>query len=517
MTNPIALFGGNIITMDPQNPFVHGVFIEDGKITATGSTLEMRHLAMQKKCPRRDLHGKTLIPGLHDAHVHIMGTGQNAIGHSLYDATCIQDVLDLLETAVQESTDSLICGVLLDESRLAEKRPPTATELDRISGDKDLYLVDRGLHYSLVNTALLNKLAFKGDEEGLMKDPDGHPNGRLHSQANAIAKDFYNHNLSEAQREACIQFTVSTALAHGITTLHGMEGGALFSDLDIATFKRLMPTLPLEIVLYWDTPDLDKIEAAGFSRMGTDLLLDGSIGSRTAAFDAPYADDPSTTGTLYYSQDFVNTLVLNCFERNLQCGFHAIGQRGIRMALNALEYALEKYPKKDHRFRIEHFGFPDASDILRAKKCGAIISTQPAFAYLRGGPGSVYALRTGPERERNAYSNRRYMDAGLTLCGGSDSGVTPMNPLLGIHAAVNPPYPENAITPHEALEMFTCNAAYAAFQDDIKGSISVGKQADFTLLDQNPLTVDPMTIKDIDVLETIVKGQTVYTHKGFKK
>ncbi len=170
--------------------------------------------------------------------------------------------------------------------------------------------------------------------------------------------------------------------------------------------------------------------------------------------------------------------ITKAHQNGLQAGFHAIGQRGIRFVLDCLEKSLEIYPCEGHRFRIEHFGFCDDRDIERAARLGCVISTQPSFSYLRGGEGSVYNLRLGTERERRGYPLKKFVEAGIKVGGGSDSGVTPMDPILGIHAALHQSYPENNV--------------------------------DITVLIDDPYQVDPDHIKDIQVAMTIYRGKIVY-------
>lgn len=200
----------------------------------------------------------------------------------------------------------------------------------------------------------------------------------------------------------------------------------------------------------------------------------------------------------------------NALKNHIQCGFHAIGQKAIRQCIDCYEEAWKKYPWEDARFRIEHFGFCDDRDIERAAKNHIIISTQPAFSYLRGGPGSVYQIRTGQERERKAYPNRKFVEAGICVAGGSDSNVTPMDPILGIHAAVNHPYPEHRVSVYEALRMFTIDGAYSAFEEKKKGSIEKGKMGDFTILSESPYKVPAEQIEEIAVEMTIKEGKIVY-------
>lgn len=506
----LGFVNGIVITMEENNPTAEGVLVKDGKIIRVGNADEIREMAQKEQIKVIDLEGKTLLPGFHDCHVHVMGTGMAAAGTDLYDCKSVKEVIDNLKKESEKSTEGWISGVRLDESRLDEKRPPTMAELSEAFPERGIYLLDRGLHYTVVNRTAYEEIGYTGYEKGLGKDKEGNLTGRMHEEANAKARGYFVNNMTREQREKAIRSVEQEALTKGITTIHAMEGGEMFTDKDIPVFMELQKDLNVDMVIYWDTPDVDQVLAAGLSRVGTDLLSDGSIGSRTAAFDEPYADQPDTCGIMYYSEEFMTELVEKALKNHLQCGFHAIGQKAIRLVLNAYEKAYAKYPWEDARFRIEHFGFCDDEDIERARKNKIIISTQPSFSYLRGGPGSVYQIRTGEERERKAYPNRKFVEAGIVVAGGSDSNVTPMDALLGIHSAVNHPYPEHRVTVEEALKMFTINGAYAAFEEKEKGSLLPGKKGDFVILSENPLEVAGEHIKDIQVEMTIKEGNIVF-------
>lgn len=510
MENKLALINGTGITMDEEHPACQGIYIINGIIKKIGNSQEVKKLAELEQAEIIDLNGKTFLPGLHDCHVHMMSTGLSSIGINLYDCKSIAAVLEKLAAEKSVNKQEWIFGYGLDESRLREKRPPQASELDQVFSNRPVYLVDRGLHYTQVNTIAMEIMAFAEDEEGLGRDQVGKLTGRLHSQANSHARKYFFDKMTWDQREAAIRHTAKMAVEMGVTTIHAMEGGDLSSDEDIPVFLKIINSLPIHVVLHWCSTAVPEVVAKGLKIIGTDILLDGSIGSRTAAFMEPYADDPESRGELYYSNAWITHYIETAHRAGLQTGFHAIGQRAITQVLNCLELALNHYPVTDHRFRIEHFGFPDDRDIKRAAGLGAVISTQPAFTYLRGGPDSVYAERVGAERNHRAYPIRELLDAGLVVNGGSDSNVTPINPILGIHAAVNPPYRQNAITPVEALRLFTIDGAFTAKEEKIRGSLSSGKAGDITVLDKNPLAISPETIKDIGVAMTIYQGKIVY-------
>ncbi|MGL4607097.1 MAG: amidohydrolase [Eubacteriaceae bacterium] len=513
MKKTLALINGNGVTMDSTLPKCESIFIKDGIIEALGSTSEILALIEGKNIRTFDLQGKAFLPGLHDCHVHMMGTGLASIGIDLFECKSVSEVLEKLNKEKPENQEEWIYGYGLDESRLKEKRPPTLTDLDRIFEERPVYIVDRGLHYTLLNTSGLRAMKFQGDEKGLVKGKEGEFTGRVHGEANGKARKFFFDKISIRQRQASIRYVAEKAVQVGITTIHAMEGGDLSSDGDIPVFLEMLETLPVHVVLHWCCTNPKVVVEKGLKIMGTDILLDGSIGSRTAAFKLPYADDPNTKGVLYFENDWIINYIVEAHKRGLQTGFHAIGERAITQVLDCLEKALEIFPVEDHRFKIEHFGFPGPLDILRAKKLGVVISTQPSFTYLRGGYNSVYEERVGSKRNQSAYPLKDLLEAGIIVNGGSDSNVTPMDPILGIHAAANPPFTDNAISCEEAIRLFTINGAYGVKEEKLRGSLTIGKVGDVTVLSENPLDVKKEKIKDIQIEMTIYQGKIVYKNK----
>ena len=511
MADVMALINGKIRTMEDSPSICDGIMIERGKITALGKSEDIMRrfnwLGSDNAGILIDLRGRPVVPGLHDCHVHIMGTGINSLGIDMYDC---EDVADVLEKLRANSDSGWVFGKRLDESRLKEKRPPTMSELDLAVPDKPVYIIDRGWHYTLVNSAAFDRFGLSADTPGVCLGDDGKPNGRLHEKANSIAKMSFFEQQDEAARIGAFRHTASLAASKGCTTIHGMEGGSLFSDSDIPILLRVKDDLDTHVTLYWAIEDEKAVIKAGLSVWGGDITLDGAIGSRTAAFSEPYDDAPETYGKLYYSDEQVKNFIRRALDANVQIAFHAIGQKAIRQALACYESELGGGGARYGQLRIEHFGFPSRDDIDLAGRLGVVVSSQPSFTFLRGGPGTVYRSRLGEARERGGYPHRRMLDAGIAIGGGSDSDVTPIDPLLGMHAAVNPPYSENAVTPEEALEMFTSHAALIAGEHKTKGTLAEGKLGDLTVLDDDPLAVPANAIRDISVSLTVKEGKIVY-------
>jgi predicted amidohydrolase YtcJ len=512
MTDVMALINGKIRTLEDSPSICDGIMIERGKITVLGKSEDIER-RFNQLCSGNagvliDLKGRTVVPGFHDCHVHIMGTGLNSLGIDMYDC---EDVAEALEKLRANSGSKWAFGKRMDESRLREKRPPTMSELDSAVPDRPAYIVDRGWHYTLVNSAAFELFGLSADVPGVCLGADGKPNGRLHEKANSIAKMSFFEQQDEETRISAFRYTASLAASKGCTTIHGMEGGSLFSDSDIPILLRVKDDLDVHVTLYWAIEDEKAVIKAGLPAWGGDITLDGAIGSRTAAFTEPYDDAPETCGKLYYSDGQVKNFIRRALDSNLQIAFHAIGQKAIRQALDCYESELAGRDARYGQVRIEHFGFPSREDIDLAASLGVVVSSQPSFTFLRGGPGTVYRSRLGEARERGGYPHRRMLDAGITIGGGSDSDVTPIDPLLGMHAAVNPPYSENAATPEEALKMFTSHAALIAGEDKIKGTLREGRLGDLTVLDDDPLTVPASSIRDIGVYLTVKEGQITYS------
>jgi predicted amidohydrolase YtcJ len=244
------------------------------------------------------------------------------------------------------------------------------------------------------------------------------------------------------------------------------------------------------------------------------IFTDGGIGARTAALTEPYQDEPDNVGILWMEQGALNELVLRAHEAGFQIATHAIGDRAIGSILAAYQLALNQVPRPDHRLRIEHLSLPLGDLVARASRMGIVVVTQPVF--LSGG-GEMYRHNLGPDRGNQMLPFRRLLDAGIPLAGSSDSPVAPFAPMLGISGAVTrggkvrgSPGTGQELTVQEALHMFTMGGAFAARQEQIKGSLTAGKLADLVVLDQDPLEVPAEELAGISVDMTLVGGQIAY-------
>ncbi len=296
----------------------------------------------------------------------------------------------------------------------------------------------------------------------------------------------------------------------GVTTIGAVEGGELFGDVDIAAMAAMPEDFPVSLVLYWVSYDAAAAAKLGLRQLGGDLLLDGTMGSRTAALHEPYTDDPSTSGELLRSQDEVDGLFRSCVQHGIQPSVHAIGGRAIEQALRAIKGSMTAAERLEYRPRIDHFGEPTLDQIARAADLGVAVASQPPFAYVRGAPGEVYERRLGASRVARTYPFRWLVDAGIRFGAGSDSPVVPNDPLLGIHGLVNGHYESQRLTAREALAAYTTEAAWVDREDDVKGLLREGYYADLAVLDTNILEAPTDRLRETKVLLTMRRGSITW-------
>lgn len=489
-------FNGKVICIRPKDLVCEAILTREDRIVAVGERKALQALA-SPTAQLIDLEGRQVLPGFIDTHAHFLDTGFSQTKLNLGMVNTIEELLVKLSASIKGKGE-WIFAVNLDENRLVERRLPTLAELDQAIPNHPVYINHRSYHSSMVNSLALSLAGM----ENRVDDKNGsYLSGTDNTKFKAwIAKQTRDSDLIKAMEAATEQ-----AVKKGLTTVHCVEGGDFWGDAYAEFIHRHQPK-SIDLVLFYNTDKIQKVESLGLPRMGGDLFLDGSVSGRTAAFIDAYADE-LTKGDLYMTDQEAEILIEKAHMAGIQISFHVIGDRAIEQALRVFEQVLMKYPNEDHRHRIEHFGFPSDAQIQKAAELGLAIATQPAFVYLKG---ENYRIRLGEDRLRRAYPLRKLVDAGLRVGGGSDSLVTPMDPLLGIHAAVNAPYDVQRLTRKEAIELYTIHAAELAYEEEWKGSLEAGKFADFVILEQDIFKVPASEIKDIEVAMTIHHGRCVY-------
>jgi hypothetical protein len=512
MTKVLLLFNGNILTLSTKFPKCEAVVLQDGKIVACGTSAELK--AQYKTAIEMiDLEGKTVLPGFIDTHAHLTDTGVDTLGVDLCESHSIAEIQNnLAQFAKHIPSGEWFFGHGFDDSILVEKRYPTRYDLDKAVPNHPICISRRDGHSCVANSLALNLLNLPPDTDGIEKDTQtGEPTGTMRRTAVGLTYEKMSGQLSDELRLKGLHTAVQSAISKGITTIHALEGGSDTADKNLAVLLNHQDKLPVRIIVYHQTCNVERVKKAGLPRIGGCVLVDGSIGSRTAAVTQPFNDDPGNNGVLYFTDKRLYEFIETAHCAGLQISMHAIGDRAIDQLLKTYRQVLTKYPRKDHRHRIEHYELPRPEQIPQTAELGLLLAMQPTFDYLWGGETQLYATRLGISRSLFSNPLRTILDAGIKIAGGSDSYVTPMDPMLGIHSAVNHYSPIQRVSVDEAIRMYTTTAAYAAFEESQKGTIEPGKLADLVVLEKNPYAVPKSELKDIPISMTICRGKVVYS------
>jgi len=507
MQADLILDGPHVVDVERGAARVASIAIKGDRIAAVGAPAEIAALR-GPGTEMLDLSGQTVVPGFIDAHAHLVEAGVALLEIDVRPAATIRDIQDLVaERAATQPPGTLIRGWGLQEHLLREGRMPRKEELDAVAPDHYVRIFRDDGHASVVNTKAFEHLGIALDTPGVDIE-DGEPTGGLRAGAQRGVDDRLRGFELRGLRERGLEAAAAEALRVGLTTVNTLEGSDGGDHEEIVRLAGDLARLPVRTVLWYQTTQVERVRELGLPRIGGCILVDGAPGSYTGALFEPYSDRPDTRGTLYFEDGALEAFVLEAHRGGYQIALHATCQRAIEQVLCAYETALDAEPKADHRLRIEHgYGLPTPNQFRRMAERGIIWSTQPAFLHYRM---EMYYRRFG-DRWRGVHPHRLGLEQGVTIAGGSDSFVTPLYPLLGIHCAVNHPVEEQRVGVREALRWFTCNAAYAAFEDDAKGSIEPDRLADLTVLGRNILTENALTLKDIPVVATLVGGAIRHT------
>jgi hypothetical protein len=522
MSGPkLAILNANVVTLDAKRPRAEAIATQDGKIVAVGSNRQIRkHVDNTTKSI--DAKGKMVVPGFVDCHVHMTGFGQFLETLDLRNADSIKEVQQKLRKYAQKnSRNGWILGGRWDQERFSEKRYPTRWDLDAVVKDKPVLLSRVCGHIAVANRKALQlagiteKTVIDSGKVDL-DEATGEPNGILRENALKLVWKAVPKPSQEEIEEACFS-ACKGAVKAGLTCVHWLLGSS--SELRAIQKLHSEGKLPLRVYLGIPIELLDELISIGLvTGFGNDMvkigfvkiLADGSLGGRTAALIEPYADRPQTSGMMLYTQEKLNQLISEANAAGLQIATHAIGDRTMEAVLTAYEKALKEHPRKDHRHRIEHCSVLNPRLIKRMKRLDLIASVQPHFVF-----SDFWATdRVGKKRARWVYPFKSLLKEGLVVVSSSDCPVEPIDPVLGVWAAVaRKSFPEESLTVEEALKTYSLNSAYASFDEDKRGTIEVGKLADFTILSEDLFKIKPDEIRNVKVEMTIVDGKIVYSRE----
>jgi predicted amidohydrolase YtcJ len=509
----LLLYNGRIVTMDTKVPRAEAVAIHHGRFVFVGT--DQAALARFPEALKVDLEGRTACPGFVDSHCHFMDTGISLLSLSVADATSVKECIEMFREATRRAKQGeAIIAYGIDETRLKEHKLPNLEEMDAAVPERPLFCVYCTGHGVLVNSRALAMVLEEIERMGLSVGLEDQKSGFVTGWACFVIQHLITSLFSPEQRIEGIRRVTQQCLRKGVTTVHALEGWKDHDDPLVAQILEHRKSLPLDVVVYYQTMSIQAVQSFGLPRIGGCFrcALDGDFAPHTAALRKPYADDPGTRGILYYTQDQVDAFMTHANRAGLQISIHAVGDAAIDQALTGFECALRLVPRSDHRHRIEHFEIPDEELVERARNLGVVLGMQPAFDHFWD--YEDYERYLGPERALRKNSFRMLLDRGLVIGGGCDSFVTPINPILGIHSCVNHSVPESRINLSEAIRMFTIDSAYIGFEDENKGSVTLGKQADLAILSEDIYMTPPENLKRLHVVATFHKGNLVWKEEG---
>jgi len=503
----------------------------DGKVIETGNSADL--LERFDDFEVIDGEGNTMLPGLIDAHVHVMGLGYQEIDVDVAGIRSLDETLEKIRRHAEENPDlEWIRGRGWNQVLWEENEFPTAADLDRVVSDRPVWLTRVDGHAGWANTMAM-------EASGIDRDTPDVQGGRIirdaQGEATGIFVDavmsYISQNIpdrSAEEREQALELALAKMAFNGLTSVHD----ARTNQDTWERYKNFADNGRLITRIYAMTAgtgsEFDRMAADGIVESYADDLLalrsvkissDGALGSRGAALIEDYEDEPGNKGLLFFDQDELNEMLLKGASAGFQMNIHAIGDAANRQVLDGFEYVREQLgDQSELRHRIEHAQVVHPDDIPRFVELDLIASMQPVHAT---SDMNMAEDRVGSDRIEGAYAWQTFLNQGTVIAGGSDFPVERVNPFYGLHAAVTrqdhddmPPggwYSEQAMSRIETLRAFTIDAAYAAHQEDVIGTLETGKWADFILIDRDFFEVDASEIWQTVVLETWLAGEKVYS------
>ncbi|MFC2012290.1 amidohydrolase [Chloroflexota bacterium] len=508
----LILKNANVLTVDPEQPKAEAVAVKGDKILLVGGAEDLDSVS-GVGTRIIDCQGKTLVPGFNDAHCHIFSFLREQIGVDLSPSSVssISDIKAAIHNKAQKIPwGQWIRGNGYNDFYLAGKRHPTRWEIDEVAPHHPVVLAHRSLHACVLNSLAL---ALAGITRETEEPPGGHidrdlgsgePNGLLFDMLGYI-REKVMPSISEAELDEGITLASQHYLSQGITSL---QDATVVNDLSRwRRFQHFVETgrLKSRLSMMAGIEVINQFQEAGLSPGSGDIHLRLG-GAKLVPNEIP--------GHLYPPQPEFNRLVLEAHRAGFQVAIHASRWETVEAAITALGNAQSQIPRPDTRHRIEHCSECPPHLLGRLKELQAVVVTQPPFVYYSG---ERYLATVPADRQPWLYRIRSLLDGGLVVAASSDSPIVPANPLVGVYAAVSRQVesgqlllPEERISAAQALAMYTINAAYATFDEGIKGSITPGKLADMVILSADPTAVPPERIKDIRVEMTILGGEVVW-------
>jgi len=490
------------ITCEPHNNATHTVLaVDKGRIVWIGDELPDPYRGV----PAVDLGGATVTPAFGDTHMHFESFCMFENTFFITDVRSLADAGNVVRRyADSHPKDKVMLGFGCSAHTVKEKRLPVKSDLDKWT-DQPLIIIKYDGHAAVCNSALMAMFSDK-----VKKDPGCQEDtGWLYQNAFFNGVNEVTAKIPSLSIVAGLSNGADALAKAGIGLVHNVEGVGFPKDLDVDMFRTLAPGLPQAFRMFFQTMDVDAVTRRGLTRIGGcfKLALDGCFGSEDAALTAPYANNPDNKGLLYYTQEQVNDFAIKANRAGLQIAMHAIGDAAVEQAVTAYQTALADFPREDHRHVLIHCCLCSPEQLDRIARLKLSLTVQSPFIYWKQEPDEYLRALLGDKRTDNLNPLRSMISRGIPVGDGSDAPCTRPNPIYGMHCAVNHPNPAERISPLEALMMRTWTPAYMSFDEKDRGSLTVGKIADFVVLSGNPLTVDTDKIQEINVKALYLGGE----------
>ena len=525
----LAFINGKIVTLDKKDNIFEAVSVRNGKILRIGTNESIKETSGEKT-RIVDLGGKVLLPGLIDSHMHPGGSWGAYLVRGVAcgpDFNSVEEMLDTIRKKVEKTEEgNWILGYRMDDVKMG--RYPTLRELDDAAPDNPLYIQRRDGHNGVANSLALRKAGITRDTSDphhgkIERNENGEPTGLLRQSA----KDLVYHMMPPYSFDEFylgLQMVLDECIKLGLTSIHA----SMVSPTEFKAMQALKREgkLGIRVAVHLSGRDEGMVEGAIAAGIETpfgdewlkiteaEWVFDTSTSGRTAAYYEPYVGEPHNTGILLYDQEDITERVWQTHRAGIRVGLDGVGDRGIDRALDAMEAALKRQPRDDHRHRIEHCCYVTPAIQERLLELDVIDASATGFLH---DLGDAYQQNRGAEAMQYMWPHRSLIDKGIPAPGHSDASICDPNPWLGIYSMVTRKtssgqvlYSPEGVTPVEAIRAYSIDGAYAAWEEDIKGTIEVGKLADLVVLDRDPLSIKPDDLNKVKTLMTVIDGKIVY-------
>ncbi len=519
----LIVHGGTIHTMDDANPRAESLAVKDGRFVAVGSRADVENL--RGTATEVIDHGDAVIvPGFIDAHTHPAAAGVRELKDVNVDVRSIAEITDRMATRARETpAGEWVVGFKYDDTKLAEGRPLNRLDLDEAVPNHPAVVGHRGGHTSVYNSRAFALAGVDADTPdppgGKFYRAEGALTGLVAERANYVFRSLIPSTHTDDDRQAGVALITRLMAQAGLTSFH--DAGT--SAASVAAYQAAYRAgdLRCRVYMLMRGPYEDLREAGVATGFGDEWLrvgpvkygADGSASERTMRMSTPYVGRPDDYGILTMSQEEIHEVVERAHRSNWQVGIHANGDIAIDMVLNAYERVQERWPRPDPRHRIEHCSLVNPELLRRIKAAGVVPTPFYTYVHYHGNKWVEY----GPEKMEWMFAHRSFLDHGIPVAPASDYTPGPYEPLMAIQSmATRTDFDgrtwgaNQRISVAEALRVCTMGGAYASFEEDVKGSVAVGKLADFVVLAADPHDVDPGAIKEIPVVRTVAGGATTH-------